>query len=297
MNHSVELLETFVAAAEELHFATAAERLHLDPSSVSRRVRQLESLTGIALFDRSTRSVALTDAGRTLLPVVRSALEQLDDVEETIRSLRRAERATISVGIVANSANALLLERLATAATDLDVELETTLFQFDDPSAGVRDAISDLGIIFDPIDSDGLIIQRLLSVPRVAILPAGHRLAKRDEVSITELVDEPWIKPSNTDRAFLDHWLAVDYRNGREPLIGAVTHAPIAGLLAIMSGKGISVGVTTRTGLRSDGLVTVPITDLPPTDIAVVARTDADGTPARAIAECLHRSYVTGARP
>ena len=61
MNHSVELLETLVAAAEELHFATAAERLHLDPSSVSRRVRQLESLTGIALFDRSTRSVALTD--------------------------------------------------------------------------------------------------------------------------------------------------------------------------------------------------------------------------------------------
>ncbi len=68
MNHPVELLETFVAAAEELHFATAAERLHLDPSSVSRRVRQLEALIGLTLFDRSTRSVALTDAGPLCFP-------------------------------------------------------------------------------------------------------------------------------------------------------------------------------------------------------------------------------------
>src|SRR6056297_2532396 len=104
MNHPVELLETFVAAAEELHFATAAQRLHLDPSSVSRRVRQLEALAGVTLFDRSTRSVALTDAGRALLIVATDALAQLDEVDRTIRSLRRAERFTVSVGFIAHSA-------------------------------------------------------------------------------------------------------------------------------------------------------------------------------------------------
>lgn len=291
MNHPVELLETFVAAAEELHFATAAERLHLDPSSVSRRVRQLEALTGLTLFDRSTRSVALTDAGAALLPVAASALERLDEVNQTIRSLRRSQRVTVSVGLLAHSADPRLLERLTAAATDLAVELETTEFGFDDPSAGVRDATSDVGIIFEPIDPDGLVIQRLFEVQRIAILPTRHRLADREEVSITDLLDEPWIKPSSTDRTFVDHWLAVDHRGGREPLIGAVAHTSEAGLLAVMSGKGISAGATARTGFRSDGLATVPITDLPPAAIAVVTRSDADKTPARAIADRLLLAY------
>ncbi len=294
MNHSVELLETFVAAAEELHFAIAAERLHLDPSSVSRRVRQLESLTGVVLFDRRTRSVALTSAGRDLLPVARRALEQLDDVDRAIRSLRRVERATISVGLMAHSANSLLLTRLATAATELGLELDTTAFGFEDPSAGVLDATSDLGIVFTPIESDGLTVQKLFSVPRVAILPAGHRLASRDEVSIGDLLDEPWLKPLSPDRTFVDYWLAVDYRNGREPLIGAIIPTPDAGLLAIMAGKGISIGVTARTGPRDDGLVAAPITDVPHVDIAVVTRTEAAGTPARATADCLRNTYTTG---
>ncbi len=296
MNHPVELLETFVAAAEELHFATAAERLHLDPSSVSRRVRQLEALTGVTLFDRSTRSVALTDAGRTLLPVASRALERLDEVDRTIRSLRRAERVTVSVGLIAHSADSRLLERLNAAATDLAVELETTEFGFDDTSAGVRDATSDLGIVFEPIDGEGLVVQRLFDVPRIAILPTRHRFAERDKVSITDLLDEPWIKPSSIDRTFVDHWLAVDHRNGREPLIGAVTHTSEAGLLAIMSGKGISAGATARTGFRTDGLATVPITDLPPANIAVVTRADTDGTPARAIANRLHLLFAADRR-
>src|SRR6056297_2487221 len=174
MNHPVELLETFVAAAEELHFATAAERLHLDPSSVSRRVRQLETQTGVTLFDRSTRSVALTDAGRTLLPVAVAALERLDEVDRVVRRLRRAQRVTVSVGLIAHSADALLLGRLTDAAAELAIELETTEFGYDDTSAGVRDATSDLGIVFEPIDEAGLVVQRLFEVPRLAILPTGH---------------------------------------------------------------------------------------------------------------------------
>ena len=296
MNHPVELLETFVAAAQELHFALAAERLHLDPSSVSRRVRQLESLTGVTLFDRSTRSVVLTDAGAALLPVAASALEQLDEVERTIRSLRHAQGVTVSVGLLAHAADSRLLERLTDAATDLALELETTEFGFDDPSAGVRDATSDIGIIFEPIDSDGLVVQRLFEVQRIAILPTRHRFAERREISITDLLDEPWIKPSSTDRTFVDHWLAIEHRGGREPLIGAVAHTSEAGLLAVMSGKGISAGATARTNFHSDGLVTVPIIDLPPAGIAVVTRADADETPARAIADHLHLAYEADRR-
>ncbi len=60
-------LRTFVATAEELSFTRAAERLQLAQQAVSGQIRQLEDRLGIRLFDRSTRHVALTDAGERLL--------------------------------------------------------------------------------------------------------------------------------------------------------------------------------------------------------------------------------------
>ncbi|MDQ6778327.1 MAG: LysR family transcriptional regulator, partial [Actinomycetota bacterium] len=66
-------LATFVAVAEESSFTRAAHRLHVVQSAVSAGVRNLEKELGAMLFDRSTHSVKLTDAGRALLPESRDA--------------------------------------------------------------------------------------------------------------------------------------------------------------------------------------------------------------------------------
>ena len=60
--------------SEELHFGRAAERLHIVQSAVSQQLRRLEAELGIALFDRTTRTVAVTEAGRRLLPHAREIL-------------------------------------------------------------------------------------------------------------------------------------------------------------------------------------------------------------------------------
>lgn len=78
-------LESFVTVGEELHFGRAAGRLHIVPAALSRRVRELERELGVTLFARTSRRVALTREGATLLPVARRALREFS---ATARSLR-----------------------------------------------------------------------------------------------------------------------------------------------------------------------------------------------------------------
>jgi len=81
-------LRSFVVLAEELHFSRAAVRLQISQSTLSARVRELERQLGARLFDRSTRRVELTDAGRRLLEEARTAVAMLDDAAQVARAPR-----------------------------------------------------------------------------------------------------------------------------------------------------------------------------------------------------------------
>src|SRR5437763_13996014 len=93
------LLRAFVAVAKELNFTRAASRLHLAQQALSAQVRQLETRVGERLFDRTTRSVALTEAGERLLPHARATLAALDAGLGEVEATRRAARATLRVGL------------------------------------------------------------------------------------------------------------------------------------------------------------------------------------------------------
>jgi DNA-binding transcriptional LysR family regulator len=81
-------LRTFVAVAEEGSFTLAADRLHVVQSAVSATIRGLEAELGVRLFDRSTRRIELSDAGRALLP----------DARRTLAAAALAEDAVAQVG-------------------------------------------------------------------------------------------------------------------------------------------------------------------------------------------------------
>src|SRR3954464_8876989 len=82
------LLRAFVAVAEELSFTRAAQRLFLAQQALSSQVQQLETRLGLTLFERTTRKVALTDAGERLLPHARSALQALDTATHELDALK-----------------------------------------------------------------------------------------------------------------------------------------------------------------------------------------------------------------
>ncbi|CAA9487057.1 MAG: Transcriptional regulator, LysR family [uncultured Solirubrobacteraceae bacterium] len=93
------LLRSFVVLAEELHFTRAAERLHLAQPALSQQLRRLEQQVGTELLERSSRAVALTDAGRAMLEPARSAVRATEQAERAVREAARTTAQPLKVGV------------------------------------------------------------------------------------------------------------------------------------------------------------------------------------------------------
>ena len=286
MNADIELLRSFVAAAEELHFARAAEHRHLDPSGISRQIRLLEQRIGVQLFDRTTRHVSLTEAGASLLPAAREVVHAHDEFDARARIRASGQRGELRVGLMIHAAGAPVLAALHDGAARLGVRLRLVEADFGDTSAGLRSGTTDLAIVFEPFDDRGLVTLPLFALDRVAVVRRDHRLATRSSVSFADLADEPWVAPPDTDQAFHDFWMAAERRADHPLLVGATCRTAEEGLLAAMAGSGIAVGATSRNGFTFDGVAIIPIDDLPPCGVAVAHRRD--GADERAVALATH---------
>jgi DNA-binding transcriptional LysR family regulator len=86
---SLELIRLFLAVAEHRSFTLAARRLNVSPTAVSKGVRALEAKHGVPLFTRTTRSVSLTDAGASLLAVLKPAVSQIEDAFSELEQFQR----------------------------------------------------------------------------------------------------------------------------------------------------------------------------------------------------------------
>src|SRR5919201_5325191 len=91
-------LKSLVVLAEEGHFTRAAERLHIAQPALSQQIRKLESEVGLALVDRTTRRVSITEAGGLLVDYARVMLRAADDATEAPEQLPGLEGGRLSIG-------------------------------------------------------------------------------------------------------------------------------------------------------------------------------------------------------
>src|SRR5690606_24467823 len=106
-------LEYFVAVAEERNFTRAAERVHVSQSGISAQIRQLERELGATLFDRSTRTVTLTPAGRAALDHARAARAAAAAVDQAVSDVTGLLRGRPTVGMVIGCTLTPLFDALA----------------------------------------------------------------------------------------------------------------------------------------------------------------------------------------
>ena len=131
-------LNAFAVVAEEKSFTRAAARLGTSQSSLSHTVRRLEARLGVRLLTRTTRNVALTEAGERLLATLRPALESIGAELASLRELREKPAGTIRITTAEHAATTVLwpaLERLLSQYPDIRVELSI--------DSGLRDIVAD----------------------------------------------------------------------------------------------------------------------------------------------------------
>lgn len=190
-------LRAFVAIAEEGTFTAASDRLMLVQSAVSATIRALERELGVQLFERTTRRVRLTDAGRALLPEARATLDASRLAVDAVDQVKAGVRGTVALGIMqATASHAVSVPRLI-AGFQAEHPLVTVTARHVGGSeaiaAHVREGILDLGILSMPEDSSGLDLIELERELMLVAFPPGHSLARRESVRIEELTAEPFV--------------------------------------------------------------------------------------------------------
>lgn len=190
-------LEYFVAVAEELSFTRAARRLHVVQSGVSSVVAALERELGAPLFDRDRHAVALTEAGRALLPEARATLAAAQAAADAVAETTAGLRGALSVGTMISTGTVdvpEVLGRFHQAHPAVLVRLRQAPGGSADLARAVADGTLDLALLSLPGEPPaGVEVRQLEQEPMVLIVAPGHRLAGSPGVSVDLLGDETFI--------------------------------------------------------------------------------------------------------
>ena len=191
---TLDELEWFVVLAETEHMTRAAEKLSLAQPTLSRALGRLERRAGAPLFDRVHRRLRLNPFGEIMLEHARRGLAELSAAEERISTLRDPEHGTIRLAFLHSIAAGLTPEVLrAHRAHAPGVTVELTQAVGHEIIEHVRAGRVDLGLTAPRPDDDELAWTGLHRQQLCLAVPAGHRLAGRDEVALVEAADEPFM--------------------------------------------------------------------------------------------------------
>ena len=237
---TVKQIRAFLAVAQSLSFAVACERLHLSQSALSLTIKALEESLGGRLFSRTTRNVALTPEGESLLPLARRLIADWDNAEDEMRQRLTLQRGRVTLAAMPSFAGNLLPPILKTFrarypkvnVTVNDVINEQVLEM-------VRDRQVELGVAFEPMQSSSLQFTALYVDRFVAVVPSDSPLAGLSEIDWNTLLEQPFItlqRPS-TVRVMLEEHLQA--RQTRLPVAFESHQLATVGRM-VASGLGVS---------------------------------------------------------
>ncbi|WP_261530706.1 LysR family transcriptional regulator [Burkholderia multivorans] len=185
-------LRCFLIVAEELHFARAAERLHIDQSPLSRTIKELEEELGARLFIRTTRSTQLTRAGRQLLEHVPRIFTALDQARDGVKSATNGFLGQLRIAL-SDGVTPTRLSTLLARCREEDPEVEIRLFEV--PLGlqikGLHEDLYDAGFSMAEDGGDGILVTPAWEDELMVAVPARHPVLAFKQVPLKEVLRYP----------------------------------------------------------------------------------------------------------
>jgi DNA-binding transcriptional LysR family regulator len=253
-------LLTLREVARQGSFSRAAETLALTQPAVSQQVGALERELGTALLVRGRGGTVPTPAGELLLAHADAVSARLELADVQMAALVADERSTLRVGAFPSAVATIVPTALAALrAQDPRLEVAVEEDRLAELVRGVQTGRLHAAVCFQDAaaerrEHDGLERHDLLDEPMLALLPADHRLAGRDEVALRELRPEPWMAPSR-DGLIVRACRAA----GFEPRITILTRDPLASRAIAAAGLAVSLTPSLVSRIELPGIATPPL--------------------------------------
>ncbi len=248
-------LRYFLALADELHFGRAAARIGIAQPPLTQQIQRLERLLGCQLLVRGRRT-QLTDAGTTLAAEARRLIELAERTFERTRRVAHGEAGQLRVGV---PPSVMLTDLPAAVRTYRERYPEVSFTLREMATSAIEEALRvgdiDLGFLREarpdpPLESSLFLVEAM-----VAVLPAGHRLARLREVPLRELRREPFVLfPNRLGPAFHDRIVTACVKAGFSPaVVQEATQWPTVVSL-VEAGMGVSLAPECVSKLRRRGV-------------------------------------------
>lgn len=293
-------LRYVVAVAEQRHFGRAARSLHISQPPLSQAVRQLEDELQVELFERTTRTVALTPAGEVFVADARRTLAALDDTVERTRRIARGQVGVLRIALT-GSATYGYLPRMAALVKarmpGVGLQIQTdrlTPQQVHDLDAGRID----VGVLRLPVRDDRLTTRLVAREPLVLALPSGHRLVDDPEVTVDALVEESFVVLAPSARSVVTDAVVRTCLDAGFYLTIEHEVTEMSTLLSLVAG-GLGIALVPAS-TRASGLEGVTFADLPGTatvDLALAWRADQPNPLVEAFVQTLEEHDLLQAAP
>lgn len=247
MNPTIEQLRRVIALVEAGSFTEAAERTRVSQPGLSRTIRDVERMLGLRLFDRTTRTLALTPDGAEFLGTAREIVAAYDGGVARFASYRQGLRGAVTIAALPSLAAAMVPQAVAEFRSARP-SVQVTVVDGDARHVLrlVRTGEADLGLSESPDSAGDLQATSLGPDPMVAVVPRAHPLASAESVTWAQLASERFVLlgAGSSLRRLTDDAFAVV---GVSPIDTVEVRSP--GAAAGMVGAGLGVTAVTRSVL------------------------------------------------
>jgi len=250
-------LECFIVVAEELNFRLAAERLYMTQPPLSRQIKKLEEVLGVQLFERDRQGVHITEAGERFLPDARALLKQADDIQKKARDYKKEVSRELSIGITTVVDTSIFPDWVSLfqkkhPGIKLNIKPRRSL----DLIRNLKSGKLDVALIGLPSLTEDLIVECLFTDPLAVAMPASHHLARKKQISMAGLQEEPlfWFN-RELNPAYYDHCLHIFKALNFLPkfIPEPADHHVLLGMIA--NGHGIALIPSSLKAIKRKGVV------------------------------------------